>query len=292
MIRRLGSLLVAASCAVAQEPSPAAQKAQASHAVTTLRIGCSDMVLEPMAKLAEAYRKANPSVACTVSGGGSSAALAKMAEGRAEVAVTTRQATQKEIEAVRAKGFEPMELLFACEDIAIVVSKDNPIESLTLAQLADVFGTGGKTTAWSQLGVEVAQEAKGEIVPLTLSDNSVFADTFRKSLLGQRGALRPELTVVNGMKDVVDCVARSPGAIGYCTSPYVTDQVRAVPIVVKAGEPAVKPGDVSIAYPLRRSYYAYFRDEPTGSTKAFVTWFRKPDARAVLKEQGLFAPKP
>ena len=263
------------------------EKVAAAPSNRVLKVGSSDVFLAAASVIAEAYGKAHPGVNVEAIGGGSSVAMANLADGKCDVAITTRQAAAKELEAARNKGFEPMEQVIACEDLAIVVNKANPIASLTLTQLVDLWGANGATTSWAQLGVALPDAGDAKVALFGLSNN--FNEAFRAIVLN-RGISRPEANNMSSSQDVVTRVASMPMALGYCAATDVSDDVKVVPIAAQAGGKPLLPGSSDDSYPLRRTVYAYFRDEPTGSAKGFVAWLRGAEARAVLRERG-FLPR-
>lgn len=278
--RALAALLALTIGLAAQEekpPAKAAEPAKAEPAVV-LQLRCSDLWLTLAAALGEEYSKAHPNASLTVSGGGSSAALSSMAAAKADVAITTRQATDDQLKEIRAKGFEPMEFVVGYEAIAIVVPKTNPLPSLTLAQLADLYGKQGKTTKWSQLGITLPSDRDATVQIVGREPNSAPQEHFVTTVLGRRGALRDDVHTIGDTKDLVAHLAKTPNAIGFCPPTFVGDDLRIVPIAAKADGKPLLPGEAG--YPLRRPVYAYFRDDPAGHTKRFVLWIRKSKALA------------
>lgn len=285
--RVLAALLALATGLAAQEekpPAKAAEPAKAEPAIA-LQLRCSDLWLTFAEALGAEYRKANPNASVTVSGGGSSAALSSLAAAKADVAITSRQATDEQLKEIRAKGFEPMEFVFGYEAIAIVVPKANPLPSLTLAQLADLYGKQGKTTKWSQLGVTLPDDRDAAVQIVGREPNSAPQEHFVTTVLGRRGALRDDVHTIGDTKDLVQHVAKTPSAIGFCPPDFVGDTLRIVPLAAKADGKPLLPGDAG--YPLRRPVYAYFRDDPAGHTKRFVLSIRKSEA---FKAAGLTPP--
>ena len=65
-----------------------------------------------------------------------------------------------ETERVRARRHaEPREIVVGYDALAVYVHKDNPLDSISLEDLAEIYGEGGKITRWSQLGVDPANWA-------------------------------------------------------------------------------------------------------------------------------------
>lgn len=271
----------------AQEPQPPAkaEAAEKGDRAVVLQVRCSDTWLTLAQSLCEEYRKAHINTSFKVSGGGTSVALASLGPGEANVAITSRQATDDELKQIRAKGTEPMEILLGYEALAIVVPKDNPLPSLTLAQLADLYGAKGKTQSWAQLGVTLPNAKDTTVHRLGRQPNSGHYEQFVTTVLGRRGVLHDDVQPVDGSKDMAERVAKTPNAIGYCPPAFAGAALRVVPVAAKDGGKPLLPGDAG--YPLRRPVYAYFRDDPSGHAKRFALWMKKSEA---CKASGLTPP--
>lgn len=276
-------ILAGTAAAVAQEPTPAKPPPTPTSQPRELRLRCSDTVLEAMSKAAEQYRKVRPEVSVTVAGGGSAAALAALAEGKAEIAILTRQASPQEFASVRDKGFEPMQVVIGYHRYVIVVAKDNPLESVTMGQLASVWRAQATITKWSQLGVAFPGGRDTPVQLVGPTANSASSEFLRTVVVGRKDEVRGDIAEANGGKAIVERVAKDPTAMGFCPAEYaVGDAVRIVPIAAtEKGKPAMPT--VEGGYPLQRAIYLYFRDEAGGDAKAFSKWLPVAEALATLK---------
>ena len=115
----------------------------------------SDTLLEVAGALSEKYMTTNPDISISVSGGGSGVGISQLIAGDVDLANTSRPLKDKEIESARKRGNEPIEHIVGYDGIAIFVHKDNPIESVSIAQLKALFGDGGATMSWQDLGLDL-----------------------------------------------------------------------------------------------------------------------------------------
>jgi ABC-type phosphate transport system substrate-binding protein len=135
--------------------APKPPELPAGQTVTIQNKG-SDTMVNLAQAWAEAYHKIAPNVKIEVSGGGSGVGIAALIKGAVDIANSSRDLKPSEIEqAKKNTGKEPKEFTVGYDALAIYVHKDNPIEEITLEQLAEIFGEGGKITKWSQLGVQL-----------------------------------------------------------------------------------------------------------------------------------------
>ncbi len=248
----------------------------------------SDTMLEVAGAWAEAYHKAHGEVVISVSGGGSGTGVAALISGDVDIANCSRDLKAKEIEDAKAHGHNPVRHHVGYDGIALYVHKDNPISALTLEQLADMFGAGGKISKWSDLGVDLGDPQADPIALVSRQNNSGTYEYFREAVLGgESGRFKAECNNLNGSKDVVDFCAKTKSAIGYSGLAYASDEVRIVPIVGKTGV-AVIPSIDSVldgSYPIARPLMMYTIGEPIGPVKHYLDWIKSDDGQRVLKSQ-------
>lgn len=103
----------------------------------------SSSVTPAMEKLKEAYKKHNPDVNIEVQQSDSTTGVKSAINGICQIGMASRELKKSELDAgVKAT-------VIATDGIAVVVNKDNKVDNMTKAQVADIFM--GKTTDWSQL---------------------------------------------------------------------------------------------------------------------------------------------
>lgn len=259
-----------------------------SHANEIKNIG-SNTMLEVATAWQEAYHAVHPEVNVSVSGGGSGQGIAGLISGDCDIANCSRAMKDKEIADAKAHGHNPIVHKVGYDGIAIYVHKDNPMPSITLEQLKEVFGTGGKITKWSQLGVDLGSPANDPILVISRQSSSGTYEYFRETVLGgDQVSFRAEAQNLNSSKDVVDSCAKTKSAIGYSGLAYATGQVRMVPVVGKTGQPVAPSIDsvLDSSYPISRPLFMYTIGEPTGRTKDYLDWILSDDGQRVLQARG------
>ena len=154
-----GQKIVEASGYVPLPPnqrSSAAAATPAGGAKTTIQVKGSDTMVNVAQAWAEAYKKIAPHVEIEVSGGGSGQGIAALIKGSIEICNSSRNMKSEEIEqAKKNTGKAPKEFVVGYDALAIYVHKDNPIASISLDQLAQIYAEGGTATKWSELGVQL-----------------------------------------------------------------------------------------------------------------------------------------
>ena len=260
---------------------------------TLLQNKGSDTLVNVAQAWAETYRTVRPEVAVAVSGGGSGTGIAALINGTVDLANASREITASETAEIRkARGADPVQHVVARDAIVIYVHKSNPVKRLTFAQLACIYGERGSCTAWTSVGVEVPSCPGQEIIRISRQSNSGTFEYFREAVLGQKGDFKLGSRDMQGSKDVVDIVAKTPCAIGYSGLGYVTDQLRTVCVAKSEDAPCVDPSKASAAdrsYPLSRALYIYTVGEPKAEVVAYLGWIKSEAGQRIVEQSGLVA---
>jgi phosphate transport system substrate-binding protein len=263
-----------------------------SRSRTVIQNKGSDTLVNVAQAWAEQYKEVRPEVAVAVSGGGSGTGISALINNTVDIANCSRTMKPGEIEQARANGVEPLKFVVGYDALAVFVHKDNPVKGLTLAQLAQIYGEGGTARTWGDLGIEVPSARDGTIVRVSRQNNSGTYAYFKDAVLGKGREYALGSLDMHGSKDVVDLVARTPGAIGYSGLAYATKEVRMVPIAATDGDPYVAPSVASAAdgsYPIARPLMMYTRGRPEGEIKAYLDWILGEEGQRILGEKG-YAP--
>lgn len=253
----------------------------------------SDTLVNVAQAWAEAYKEVNPDVAVAVSGGGSGTGFSALINGTVDIANASRKMKDKEVQMAQDNGVEPVEYTVGFDALAVFVHKDNPLDSLSIEQLAAIYGEGGAIEKWSQLGLTVPGCGSDEIVRVSRQNNSGTYAYFKGAVLGKEGEYKLGSRDMHGSKDVVDLVLNTPCAIGYSGLAYATDELKMLCITTKKGEPCVTPSvetAIDGSYPIARPLLMYTAGEPQGAIKEYLDWILSDTGQCIIKEKG-YAPK-
>ena len=80
--------------------------------------------------------------------------IASLIDDNCDMANTSRKMTKEEIDRAKEKRKATPAEHVVGYDAAIYVQKNNPLDLISLEELADIYGYGGTITKWPQLGVE------------------------------------------------------------------------------------------------------------------------------------------
>lgn len=252
----------------------------------------SDTLVNVAQAWAEAYKEINPNVAVAVTGGGSGTGISAMINGTVDIANASRKMKDREMEMALGNGIEPVEWTVGYDALAVYLHKDSPVESFTLAQLADIYGEGGTTETWDQLGVEVPGCDSSEIVRVSRQNNSGTYVYFKEAVLGKERDYKMGSRDMHGSKDVVDLVLNTPCAVGYSGLAYATDEVKMPCIATEEGGDCIAPSvetAIDRTYPIARPLFMYTAGQPEGAIKEYLDWILSDEGQCIIQAKG-YAP--
>ncbi len=266
--------------------------ASPAGARTVLQNKGSDTLVNVAQAWAEVYQTVDPEVAIAVSGGGSGTGIAAMINGTVDIANASRKMKQKEVDLAKSKGQNPVEHVVGFDALAVYIHADNPTESLSVTQLAEMYGEDGETEEWTQIGVEVPGCKGQEMVLVSRQNNSGTYAYFRSAVLGKKRDYKMGTRDMHGSKDVVDLVEKTPCAIGYSGLAYATDHVKLACISKEDGGECVMPSVASAldgSYPIARPLFMYTNGEPQGEVKKYLDWVLSDEGQCIILKKG-YAP--
>ena len=255
----------------------------------------SDTMVNLAQAWAEVYAQVDTGVSIEVSGGGSGVGVAALLNGTAHIANCSRRLEPKEAEKARASGKSPQEFLVGFDGLAVYVHKDNPLTQISLEELSEIYREGGTIEHWAQLGATAIRGTRSdEIIRVSRQNNSGTFAYFRETVAGKKADFKLGSLDMNGSKEVVELVGRTPGAIGYSGLGYATPAVKVLKVSVKKGQPGVVPSIATVhakTYPISRPLYMYTPGEPTPQVRKYLDWVLGDEGQKIVRETG-YVPMP
>ena len=217
-----------------------------------------------------------------INSGGSGGGIADMINGINELANSSREIKDGELEAAKNAGLDVQEYIVLYDGIAVIVSSNVPVDSLTIEELSKIYA--GEITGWKDVGgsdskiVIIARDSSSgtgeyfleEVVQLgkTMEDND-YSET----------ALR-----LQSNADIVYQIKNNDNAIGYIGLGYLEESLKIVK--VEGIEPlidTVKDG----SYPISRGLYIYSPGkELTQIGQAYIDFILSDEGQEIGSGQG------
>jgi len=255
-----------------------------------IKITGSDTMVNLAQAWVEGFRVDHPDISVQIKGGGSGMGIAALCSGKIQIATASRPMTRKEIELAEKKtGKPPQEFIVGRDALAIYANRGNPIESISLEELAEIYGEEGKITHWKDLGIDNPMCTEGEIIRVSRQNSSGTYAYFREHVLGEKREYKQGAMSQSGSSDIVALVSKTPCAIGYSGMGYNEDDVKILKVSVKKGEPGVAPSLATAldgSYPIARPLYLYTLGEPSGAVSEFVKWILSDEGQTIVERNG------
>jgi phosphate transport system substrate-binding protein len=271
------------------------------------------------------FRHAYPQVEATMEARGANTAFPGLISGKSQIAPLSRAASSQEIADFKAKfGYPPTEVRVTLGTYdafglsppsVVVVSQDNPLRELSLAQLEQIYARDGTITTWGQLGLEGRwKEHKIAVWGLRVPNGT--ATFFQESAMHGR-PFRPTMTVrptsdglsrtaqrapnggVQAFVDILAAVRADPFAIGYAAPGYDMAGLQTIALRTANGREAIAPtreNVMTLRYPLCRFTYLYLNRPPGKAldprVREFVRGVLSKPGQALIAERSGFLPLP
>jgi len=236
----------------------------------------------PLAELAaEEFNLMQDKYTVNVKSGGSGVGIIDAAEGRSDIAMSSREIKLEERQRYETPIVRFVELLVGFDAICLVVSPviyDFGVTSLTKDEVRQIFA--GTVANWKELG-----GPNMEIFAIGRRPGSGTRDTFNEIIMGSKESETPGVSYDSGeSSEVKFSTQRSDNAIGYMGYSFV---MRGDTKVVSLDGVAPTVENIkSGAYPLARKLYFVTLGEPSAGAKAYIDYILSPAGQQIALENG------
>ena len=244
----------------------------------------SDTLVILAQKWAEIYTSNHPQTKINATGGGSGIGIAALINKTTDLCDASRVMKVEEIaESVAVFRKRPTEYKVALDGLSIYVNLDNPLNEITLEQIALLFT--GKIRNWKELG--------GNDAPITVYNRENTSGTYEffKDHILEGGDFVATAQTMPGTKLMLQAIARDKSGVGYGGAAYGVG-AKALRVSKVEGSPAIAPTEENVLngkYPIWRYLYMYL--DPAldkGEIAAYLNWIRSDDGQKIVKEVGYF----
>jgi phosphate transport system substrate-binding protein len=238
--------------------------------VTTLRVAADAAALPLMRALTDAYTAQKPEIIFTLQQGNAETAADAVFSQQADVAAVSRLPAT----VPGRSGLWVGDL--ALDGVAVIVNPANPIETLTMQDLRDIFA--GARNRWDDFGATGA----GDVSVAVREEGDGTRATFDEVVMGDT-RLTLSAVVLPSIDVTMNFVAYQRGAIAYVPSARITETVLpAVKVLGVEGQPLTKEAISTGSYRLTRMLNMIAGAEPQGELREFVAWVLGPNGQRVI----------
>ena len=225
-------------------------------------------------QLAESFKSKNPGVKFEIAAEGSSTAFPALANGTAQIGMSSRKAKPEEMTAARAKGVTLKELEVCHDMLVVIVNKGNPLKKLTKAQVAKIFT--GQVKDWSEVG--------GAPGPISVYTRNTSSGTYKDwQTLAMNGRNYPASSQkMAGNEQIAQEVAKNKNGIGYVGLAYA--KTSGIHDVTIDGVAPVAANAKTYVY--SRACYLYVPENADATTKSFVEFATSEEGQKIAERIG------
>ncbi|MDR1126072.1 MAG: phosphate ABC transporter substrate-binding protein, partial [Deltaproteobacteria bacterium] len=197
--------------------------------------------------------------------GGSGNGIKALNEGLCQVAMSSRDIKDSEVEQGRERGINPVRTAVAVDALLPVVHPSNPVKALASAQLRDIYA--GRITNWKELGGQ-----DENIVVISRDTSSGTYETWEEIIM-DRQKVAPSALVQASNGAVVQAVAKNRRAIGYIGFGYLNASLKKLDV---DGVEATAASALSKEWPIARELYLFTDGQPSGAVKKLMDFLLDP----------------
>ena len=257
-----------AGSSTTKEEAPAAQTTELSGSVST---NGSTSMEKVIGVLSEQFMADHPSVKVTYDPTGSGTGIEAAKTGSTDIGLSSRALKEEET----AEGLKGITV--ALDGIAIIVNADNPVENMSVEQIAQLFT--GEAKDWSAVGGNA-----GEVACIGREAGSGTRDGFESITKTKDSCvLSQELTSTGA---VIEAVKSNPNAIGYASLSSVEGKegIKAITVDgVVCSEATILDG----SYQIQRPFVMVTNGgELSEAAQAFLDFATSADAKDLISSAG------
>ncbi len=252
----------------------------------TIKIKGSDTEVNLAVQVAEAFQEAHPDQLVSISGGGSGLGIASLLNGTADIANSSRNISENEIQLFRDRNITIDSFVFALDAVAFVVADDLPIDSIHTDDLAKILS--GSYSDWSSITEKT--------LPITIygrQSNSGTHDYIKKKLGID---FTPYAKQMNGNAQILEAIKADNSGIGYVGAGYVihsgNEGIKVLLIYSDRNEDAMSPLDASMVasglYFFQRPLYQFYKADSYHKIQTFLDFEKSEVGQKIIHSSGYY----
>ena len=208
--------------------------------------------------IAEEFQRLHPRARVTIGVSGTGGGMKKFLAKEIDITGASREIKPPEIATAKRKHVRYHQISVAYDGISVVVNRNSPLKTLTMAQLKKLWEPGSTLETWNQLDPKLPKERIRLYGPGGESGTFEF---FTKAVNGKARASRHNYTASEDDNVLVRGISQDKYALGYFGFAYYWENrrhLRAIPIDNGKGPVAPTRDTIKkLDYPLARPVFVY-----------------------------------
>jgi len=238
-----------------------------------LDIAGSTTVTPIVEEAARRFSELYPGFKISVAAIGSGPGIKAVGSGEVDIGMASRDLKEKEVE--QWPDLKPFKI--AMDSIAIVVHPSNPVNGLTLEQVAKIFA--GEITNWKEVG-----GPDKPIHVITREKGSGTRDCFEHAVMKPfEKEISAKAMVQQGNPKVRAAVANDPLSIGYISLGFVDETIK--PLKIDGVEPKIE-NVLKGTYAIKRNLYVITKGDPDPAELMFIGYLLSAEGQRIVGELG------
>jgi phosphate transport system substrate-binding protein len=252
----------------------------------------SDTMVNLVQILAEEFMSQNPKARIAVLGGGSGTGISALINGTCDIADSSRDWKQKEIDQAWEKGVKPRPFAVAVDGLSIIVNEHNPLTQLTMAQVGAIYR--GEVKNWKGVG--------GEEMKISLYGRQSNSGTYvflMEHVMGNK-PYSTDMKEMNGNAQIIEGVLADVGGVGYVGVGYIVDKASGKPMKglkvlninkepkAQAFSPLDKAAVDSGTYPISRPLWMATNGAPKAVAAQFIQFCIGYEGQKIDEREGFY----
>lgn len=216
-----------------------------------------------------------------------------------QLAITSRNFTEKEFENLKARNYLPVAIPLAYDGLSLIINRANTDSCISIKNIKRVLSGQAKT--WGDI---VPGSKRGDILVVFDNKKSSTVHFCVDSLLDGKPINSPNIVAANTSKEVIDFVEKTPNSIGIIGSNWLNDKRDTTNTTFKKNITVMSVSKFDTAtymnswkpyqaylldgrYPLVRTIYALLNDPIHGLPWGFAHFIEQPKGQLIIFKSGL-----
>jgi phosphate transport system substrate-binding protein len=231
--------------------------------------------LQPVVdKWANAFGQTEGAPAFDIEATGTSEGIDDLLAGRADISMASRPLKPEEESAARDKGLAIRETTVARMGIAVIVNRDNPVSSVAVGKLAEIFS--GEVKSWQAVG------GSDEPIIVVRKDSGWSPDFFRERIMGDKEFVEDSV-MVDSKEGVVAEVSSRTWSIGVTGMPEAIPALDRISLIRLDSDDS----DQDSTYALSRPLFL-FTIEDTPTIQKFLDYVLTDKSQEMIVDTGFY----